>query len=97
MCVALVFCQIAGLRWQGDETRPPLAEEGAWPSESSELVKMVEREVEEVRVEWEESREAVCRHQTIITEMTVRLVSPHHYMYMHVHVHVYRISENVGL
>ena len=49
-------------------------EEGAWPSEGGELVKVVEREVEEVRVEWEESREAVSCLQTTVTEMTAQLV-----------------------
>ena len=48
--------------------------EGVWPSEGVDLVKLVEREVEEVRLEWEESQEAVCRHQTTITKLTVRLV-----------------------
>ena len=46
-----------------------------WSSDSGELVKVVEKEVEEVRVEWEESRAVVSRLQTTVTEMTARLVS----------------------
>lgn len=49
--------------------------DGVWPSDSGELVKVVEREVEEVRMEWAESRAAITHHQTIITKMTGRLVS----------------------
>ena len=54
-----------------------MAEDGAWPSDGGDLVKVVEREVEEVRLEWEESRAAVCQHQTTIADMTVKLVSVH--------------------
>ena len=49
--------------------------ERVWPSDSGELVRVVEREVEEVRVEWAESQAAITRHLTIISEMTGRLVS----------------------
>ena len=46
-----------------------------WSSDSGELVKVVEKGVEEVRVEWEESRTVVSQLQTTVTEMTARLVS----------------------
>ena len=38
-------------------------------------MRVVEKEVEEVRVEWEASRVAIHRHQTTVTEMTLRMVS----------------------
>ena len=49
--------------------------EGVGSCDSGELVRVVEREVEEVRVEWEESRAAVTRLQTTVTQMTAKLVS----------------------
>ena len=45
-----------------------------WPSESGEMVRLVEREVEEVKIEWAESRAAVSQLQTTVTEMTGKLV-----------------------
>ena len=71
-----------------------MPEDGAWPSGGGgDLVKVVEREVEEVRLEWEESRAAVCRHQTTITDMTVKLVSMHLFKAHHtqnLNMHMYR-------
>ena len=52
-----------------------VVEEGVGSGDGGELVRVVEREVEEVRVEWEESRAAVSHLQTTVTEMTARLVS----------------------
>ena len=52
-----------------------MEDQGVWSSDSGELVKVVEKEVEEVRVEWEESRTVVSQLQTTVTEMTARLVS----------------------
>ena len=38
-------------------------------------MKVVQREVEEVKVEWEESQVAISHLQSTVTEMTDRLVS----------------------